>query len=220
MTKFKLGDKVIVKQEGYEGIVGIVTEIAHVSTHPDPLFGAVNSTVYTIETTDNKTLQFDENVLELYETAEYTKFAVGNVVWISAKAHDHYKEVGFITKVNINEDKTVDYRVHLDKEEIWVTEEGLKLFELNDTETNPDAPVDNVNHPSHYETGKFECIDVMEEALGKDAVMSFCVCNAFKYIYRHKRKNGSEDVAKAKWYIDKYLELDGYYEKKEKEANA
>ena len=25
---------------------------------------------------------------------------------------------------------------------------------------------DNVNHPSHYETGKFECIDVMVETQG------------------------------------------------------
>ena len=25
---------------------------------------------------------------------------------------------------------------------------------------------DNVNHPAHYETGKFECIDVMVETQG------------------------------------------------------
>ena len=66
---------------------------------------------------------------------------------------------------------------------------------------------DIVNHPGHYETGKFECIEVMQEALGVDAVKDFCVCNAFKYLYRHKRKNGLEDIKKAKWYIDKLLEL-------------
>lgn len=53
---------------------------------------------------------------------------------------------------------------------------------------------DNVNHPSHYETGNFECIDVMIETQGKEAVMDFCICNAFKYIYRHNNKNGIEDV--------------------------
>lgn len=37
--------------------------------------------------------------------------------------------------------------------------------------------------------------------------MDFCLCNAFKYIWRHSRKNGVEDIRKAKWYIDKYLEL-------------
>lgn len=66
---------------------------------------------------------------------------------------------------------------------------------------------DNVNHPSHYETGSFECIDVMLETQGKETVKSFCLCNAFKYIYRHNNKNGLEDIKKAKWYIDKYIEL-------------
>lgn len=66
---------------------------------------------------------------------------------------------------------------------------------------------DNVNHPSHYETGSFECIDVMLETQGKEAVKNFCLCNAFKYIYRHNNKNGLEDIQKAKWYIDKYIEL-------------
>jgi len=66
---------------------------------------------------------------------------------------------------------------------------------------------DMVNHPSHYETGKYECIDVMVESQGAEAVMAYCICNAFKYIYRHMRKNGVEDVKKARWYLDKYLEL-------------
>lgn len=67
---------------------------------------------------------------------------------------------------------------------------------------------DNVNHPSHYETGKFECIEVMQEVFGVEAVQNFCVCNAFKYLYRHRRKNGKEDIEKARWYLNKYLELE------------
>lgn len=70
-----------------------------------------------------------------------------------------------------------------------------------------ESMVDNVNHPSHYETGNFECIDVMVETQGKEAVMDFCICNAFKYIYRHNNKNGVEDIKKAKWYLEKYIEL-------------
>ena len=66
---------------------------------------------------------------------------------------------------------------------------------------------DNVNHPSHYETGKFECIDVMVETQGVEVTMNFCVCNALKYIYRHKRKNGIEDIQKAIWYLNKAEEL-------------
>lgn len=66
---------------------------------------------------------------------------------------------------------------------------------------------DNVNHPAHYETGKFECIDVMKETQGIEATMNFCVCNALKYIYRHRNKNGVEDIKKADWYLKEYIEL-------------
>lgn len=62
---------------------------------------------------------------------------------------------------------------------------------------------DNVNHPAHYETGKFECIDVMVETQGVEATQNFCVCNALKYVYRHKKKNGMEDLQKAIWYLNK-----------------
>ncbi len=64
-----------------------------------------------------------------------------------------------------------------------------------------------VNHPPHYNTGSFECIDVMAETQGVEAVKHFCVCNAFKYLYRANRKNGLEDIEKAIWYLNKYVEL-------------
>lgn len=66
---------------------------------------------------------------------------------------------------------------------------------------------DMVDHPPHYETEGIECIDAMIVSQGSVETMDFCLCNAFKYIWRHSRKNGVEDIRKAKWYIDKYLEL-------------
>lgn len=66
---------------------------------------------------------------------------------------------------------------------------------------------DNVERPEHHTDGNFECIDVMIETQGRQAVMSFCICNAFKYIYRVNRKNGIEDIKKANWYLNKYIEL-------------
>lgn len=64
-----------------------------------------------------------------------------------------------------------------------------------------------IDHPDHYKAGNIECIDAMLETQGKEAVMNFCIGNAFKYLWRHRDKNGLEDIQKAKWYIDKYLEL-------------
>lgn len=68
--------------------------------------------------------------------------------------------------------------------------------------------INMVEHPPHYESGKFECIYVMEETQGVEAVQNFCLCNAFKYLYRHRHKNGLEDVKKAQWYLNKYIELE------------
>ena len=75
---------------------------------------------------------------------------------------------------------------------------------------------DNVNHPKHYESGKFECIEVMQEALGADVTKHFCLGNAFKYIYRCNKKHDSpvEDVKKAVWYLNKFLELNNHISKK------
>ena len=69
---------------------------------------------------------------------------------------------------------------------------------------------DKVNNPSHYQSyGKdgVDCITAMQAAFGKTAVAHFCLCNAFKYLWRHSSKNGMEDIDKALWYLNKYKEL-------------
>jgi trimethylamine:corrinoid methyltransferase-like protein len=83
-------------------------------------------------------------------------------------------------------------------------------IEESKAEPSTSAP-DSVNHPSHYETNGVECIVAMEAAQGADAVQDFCICNAFKYIWRHKHKNGAEDIKKAVWYLNKWLELERRY---------
>lgn len=100
------------------------------------------------------------------------------------------------------------------KEAYKLKQENEELkYQLSDIQTTKEVveqklnTMDNVNHPSHYETGKFECIEVMQEVFGINAVRDFCKCNAFKYIYRMDRKNGEEDARKAIWYLNKYLEL-------------
>jgi hypothetical protein len=60
---------------------------------------------------------------------------------------------------------------------------------------------DNVNHPSHYNAGKFEVIDVIE-----DWGLGFNDGNAIKYIARARHKgNQLEDLKKAKWYIEREI---------------
>lgn len=88
-------------------------------------------------------------------------------------------------------------------------DEYIDIFHEAVIERATEAGPDNVNHPKHYELpGGIECFDVILATQGEAAAQAFCVCNALKYLFRHKNKNGIEDVKKAKWYIDKYLELE------------
>lgn len=72
---------------------------------------------------------------------------------------------------------------------------------------------DNVNNPQHYAgSTSLECIECMRVLVGDNAVYDFCLCNAFKYLWRYKNKNGEEDIKKARWYLDYvnyYIERDG-----------
>lgn len=63
-------------------------------------------------------------------------------------------------------------------------------------------------NPKHYKSSSFECIEVMREIYGKEQLESFCRLNAFKYLFRHQKKNGVEDLEKARWYLNKLIDLE------------
>ena len=70
-----------------------------------------------------------------------------------------------------------------------------------------DKIMENNLRPSHYKGSNMECIDAMLAAFNKEEVLGFCKLNAFKYIWREEYKNGLEDIKKASWYINKYIEI-------------
>ncbi len=77
-----------------------------------------------------------------------------------------------------------------------------------DPKANPAPEFDPVNRPRHYNReGAMESIDEMVLVFGPEAVMHFCLCNAWKYRYRATAKNGEEDLKKSDWYMRKYREL-------------
>ena len=68
--------------------------------------------------------------------------------------------------------------------------------------------LDRVSAPSHYNReGAMECIDEMRLVFGDEAVIHFCLLNAWKYRYRAADKNGEEDLLKSDWYLRKYKEI-------------
>lgn len=68
-----------------------------------------------------------------------------------------------------------------------------------DKKHNPTSNV--INHPSHYNRGKIEVIDFIE-----DQGLSFHLGNVIKYIARAGSKGDKlEDLKKARWYLDRYI---------------
>lgn len=73
---------------------------------------------------------------------------------------------------------------------------------------------DNVNHPEHYQTTNgLEAIDVIEAFTADlQGIEAVCTGNVLKYMCRWKKKNGLEDLKKARWYLEKLI---GYYYQEE-----
>lgn len=59
-----------------------------------------------------------------------------------------------------------------------------------------------VEHPQHYNHGKFECIDVIE-----DLGLNFNLGSVIKYLWRmgHKDEEITE-LEKAKWYLEREIQ--------------
>lgn len=76
---------------------------------------------------------------------------------------------------------------------------------------------DMVNHPPHYISDKgIETIDVIQAFTeGLDGIEAVCTGNVIKYICRWHKKNGIEDLEKAKWYLNRLMTV--VSEKKENE---
>lgn len=122
----------------------------------------------------------------------------------SKKISDNLLDKGYI-----NIDFISSYVDELEKE----VSELEKIYNYNNSHeliSKPkEAPQkDNVNHPSHYQGSKYECIDVMLDVFGKEKVSAFCELNAFKYQWRANSKGTDiQDKQKAIWYNQEYIEL-------------
>lgn len=61
-------------------------------------------------------------------------------------------------------------------------------------------------NPSHYKSGNIECIDYIVDTLGPGAAY-YCQGNVTKYLHRWEQKGGVQDLKKAKWYLEKMIEI-------------
>lgn len=74
-------------------------------------------------------------------------------------------------------------------------------WEVKQTEIEKE---DVVNHPSHYNDGKIEVMDYIE-----DKQLNFARGNVIKYVSRAGKKDPNkelEDLKKASWYLNREIE--------------
>lgn len=95
--------------------------------------------------------------------------------------------------------------------ELWAKEIENKTKRMGlDKQTNDlqqRKRKDNVNSPSHYNFGDIEVVDFIDQVTKHyNSDVAYHIGNAIKYISRAPHKNGKEDVAKAKWSIERAFE--------------
>lgn len=84
--------------------------------------------------------------------------------------------------------------------ESYITADSTKDLFVT-TDVKPISIPNMVDHPSHYNKGKIEVIDFIE-----DQGLSFHLGNVIKYVARAGAKGDKlEDLKKAQWYLDRYI---------------
>ena len=68
---------------------------------------------------------------------------------------------------------------------------------------------DPVEKPMHYAAGNVECIDAIEAQLTPEEFRGYLKGNVAKYMWRERKKGGKESLKKARWYLNKLIDLDG-----------
>ena len=68
---------------------------------------------------------------------------------------------------------------------------------------------DPVEKPVHYAAGSVECIDAIEAQMTPEEFKGYLKGNVVKYLWRERKKGGKESLKKARWYLNKLIDLDG-----------
>ena len=67
--------------------------------------------------------------------------------------------------------------------------------------------MDKIN-PDYYKNKSIETIEVIRNELTSDEFRGYLKGQIFKYLARHRQKNGIEDLKKAQWYMNYLVKLE------------
>tara|TARA_R100001129_G_scaffold124893_1_gene87292 strand:+ start:1865 stop:2323 length:459 start_codon:yes stop_codon:yes gene_type:complete len=115
------------------------------------------------------------------------------------KDPDNYNENGETDQESIN---ALDTKMETD-----IFEPNKKYNHQTDHIKNISKQIkDNVNNPSHYNSGSIECIDAIEAMLSPEEYVGYLRGNSLKYRWRFLYKGKPiEDLQKANWYEQRLL---------------
>lgn len=128
---------------------------------------------------------YDALMVELEETG--AEWASGRKPTKEGNWNEHRER----TCIKLNDDDEITY-----EERDYFIRNGYKIEKYKVT--------DNVNNPSHYNTGGIETLDYIK-AKTKD-YPSYAAGNILKYVSRYEHKNGIDDLKKAQFYLNDLIE--------------
>lgn len=118
----------------------------------------------------------------------------GGVIDMDAPCHDIICDDCPFTGTNV---KGMSCYNNTPSDNYKIAQKQLRIYECKSKFKQDD----NVNSPTHYNIGKIEVIEAIE-----DWKLNFNLGNAIKYIARCEHKeNKKQDLEKAKWYIEREL---------------
>ena len=113
---------------------------------------------------------------------------------------DHY-----FSEDRVRDSEKLWHEVHQCHED-WIKYKELPIYkqtiESKYKDMTEPKKEDVVNKPSHYNQGKFEVIQIIE-----DQKLDYHLGNVMKYVLRSRYKGKElEDLKKARWYLDRKIQ--------------
>ena len=103
--------------------------------------------------------------------------------------------IKYICRADFSKDKLRDY-----------TKANYYLDQIINSYNN-DEKLNNRVNPSYYKKHSFEAIDIIEDQMNNEEIDGFYAGIILRYILRAEHKHGLEDYKKAKWYLDRRLNM-------------
>ena len=129
-----------------------------------------------------------------------------NDLKIGMKVCMQYGTNEFISTITAFDTRRKSFRV--DNPPVWFFVENINIEKTRELNRTTDK-TDNIK-PNHYRMNingvDIETRDIMQAVATEEEYNGFLYCNVIKYILRAKRKNGIEDMKKAKLYLEWLIE--------------